>query len=53
MAQCTSRRRGQTLYDLRNHLAHRRLPDIDEALVQRVTWLRLDAIREQVRAALH
>lgn len=40
------------LYDLRNHLAHHRLPDIDEALVQRVTWLRLDGIREQVRAAL-
>lgn len=25
------------LYDPRNHLAHRRLPDIDEGLVQRVT----------------
>ncbi|MGH3097522.1 MAG: hypothetical protein ACRDMV_16185 [Streptosporangiales bacterium] len=41
------------LYDLRNHLAHHRLPDIDEALVQRVTWLRLEGTREQVRTALH
>ncbi len=26
------------LYDLRNHLAHSRLPDIDEGLVRRFTW---------------
>lgn len=32
------------LYDLRNHLAHSRLPDIDEALVQRFTWARLDSL---------
>lgn len=40
------------LYELRNHLAHHRLPDIDEALVQRVSWLRLDGVRRQVREAL-
>ena len=34
------------LYDLRNHLAHSRLPDIDEALVRRFTWTRLDALRD-------
>jgi hypothetical protein len=28
------------LYDLRNHLAHSRLPDIDESLVRRFTWTR-------------
>lgn len=28
------------LCDLRNHLAHSRLPDIDEALVRRFTWSR-------------
>ena len=33
------------LYDLRNHLAHSRLPDIDEGLVQRFTWARLDSLR--------
>ena len=32
------------LYDLRNHLAHSRLPDIDEGLVQRFTWARLDSL---------
>ena len=31
------------LYDLRNHLAHSRLPDIDESLVRRFTWSRLDS----------
>lgn len=40
------------LYDLRNHLAHQRLPDIDEALVRRTTWLRLDPLRDQVRTLL-
>lgn len=40
------------LYDLRNHLAHHRLPDIDDALVRRVTWLRLRGIAEQVRRTL-
>jgi uncharacterized protein with HEPN domain len=34
------------LYDLRNHLAHSRLPDIDEALVQRFTWARLDSLQD-------
>jgi hypothetical protein len=33
------------LYDLRNHLAHSRLPDIGEALVQRFTWARLDSLQ--------
>jgi hypothetical protein len=36
------------LYDLRNHLAHSRLPDIDEALVQRFTWARLDSLQTTV-----
>lgn len=36
---------GANLYDLRNHLAHSRLPDIDESLVRRFTWTRLDALR--------
>jgi hypothetical protein len=29
----------------RNHLAHSRLPDIDESLVRRFTWTRLDALQ--------
>jgi hypothetical protein len=33
------------LYDLRNHLAHSRLHDIDEALVQRFTWARLSSLQ--------
>jgi hypothetical protein len=33
------------LYDLRNHLAHSRLPDIDEGLVRRFTWARLDSVQ--------
>jgi uncharacterized protein with HEPN domain len=33
------------LYDLRNHLAHSRLADIDESLVRRFTWARLDSLR--------
>jgi len=33
------------LYDLRNHLAHFRLPDIDESLVRRFTWARLDSLQ--------
>ena len=33
------------LYDLRNHLAHSRLPDIDESLVRRFTWSRLDSLQ--------
>ena len=41
------------LYDLRNHLAHSRLPDIDEGLVRRFTWARqgslLTAVRELLR----
>ena len=36
------------LYDLRNHLAHSRLPDIDEGLVRRFTWSRLDLLRQTV-----
>jgi hypothetical protein len=36
------------LYDLRNHLAHSRLPDIDEGLARRFTWSRLDSLRETV-----
>lgn len=40
------------LYDLRNHLAHSRLPDIDEGLVQRFTWARLDSLQGIVRQLL-
>jgi hypothetical protein len=40
------------LYDLRNHLAHSRLPDIDEGLVRRFTWSRLDSLQETVRKQL-
>ena len=32
----------------RNHLAHSRLPDIDEGLVRRVTWSRLGSLRETI-----
>jgi hypothetical protein len=38
-----SDRTWANLYDLRNHLAHSRLPDIDESLVRRFIWTRLDA----------
>jgi hypothetical protein len=41
------------LYDLRNHLAHSRLPDIDEALVQRFTWARLDSLQATTEQHLH
>jgi hypothetical protein len=37
------------LYDLRNHLAHSRLPDIDENLVRRFTWTRLDTLQATTR----
>jgi hypothetical protein len=40
------------LYDLRNHLAHSRLPDIDEALVRRFTWSRVAPIRKTVQDQL-
>lgn len=40
------------LYDLRNHLAHSRLPDVDEALVQRFTWARTDALQASVHQLL-
>jgi hypothetical protein len=40
------------LYDLRNHLAHSRLPDIDEALVMRFTWSRTGPLMETVRGLL-
>jgi len=41
-------RTWSNLYDLRNHLAHSRLPDIDEGLVRRFTWSRLGSLRETV-----
>ncbi|MGI8577760.1 MAG: hypothetical protein ACR2KG_07540 [Nocardioidaceae bacterium] len=37
------------LYQLRNNLAHRRLPDIDEDEVWRMTALRPASLRGQVR----
>lgn len=40
------------LYQLRNHLAHRRLPEIDESRVRRATWMSTDQVRDQVRQAL-
>lgn len=40
------------LYDLRNHLAHSRLPDVDEGLVQRFTWARTDSLHANVRQLL-
>jgi hypothetical protein len=41
------------LYDLRNHLAHSRLPDIDEALVRRFTWSRVAPLRQTVHDHMH
>lgn len=40
------------LYQLRNKLAHRRLPDIDEDEVWRMTALRPASLRSQVRELL-
>lgn len=40
------------LYQLRNKLAHRRLPDIDEDEVWRLTALRPGPLRNQVRELL-
>ena len=40
------------LYDLRKHLARSRLPDIDEGLVRRFTWTRLDNLQATVRQHL-
>jgi len=40
------------LYQLRNKLAHRRLPDIDEDEVWRMTALRPASLRDQVRELL-
>lgn len=40
------------LYDLRNHLAHSRLPDVDEALVQRFTWTRTESLHDTVDTLL-
>jgi hypothetical protein len=45
-------RTWSNLYDLRNHLAHSRLPDIDEGLVRRFTWSRLDPLQESIRHQL-
>lgn len=40
------------LYDLRNHLAHSRLPDIDESLIRRFTWARLDPLQATIHQHL-
>ncbi len=40
------------LYDLRNHLAHSRLPDIDESLVRRFTWARLGSLQATIEHLL-
>jgi len=40
------------LYQLRNRLAHDRLPDIDEDLVWRMTRLRPSQLRQRVRELL-
>lgn len=50
--QVRANRTWANLYDLRNHLAHSRLPDIDEALVMRFTWARTDSLTEAVRRLL-
>jgi hypothetical protein len=44
-----SDRTRANLYDLRNHLAHSRLPDIDEGLVRRFTWSRLDSLCKTIQ----
>jgi uncharacterized protein with HEPN domain len=48
-----SDRTWANLYDLRNHLAHSRLPDIDESLVRRFTWSRLDSLQAITQHHLH
>jgi len=48
-----SDRTWANLYDLRNHLAHSRLPDIDESLVRRFTWARLDSLQATTQFHLH
>jgi len=40
------------LYELRNHLAHHRLPDVDDGRVRRITWLSTDQLRTQVQHLL-
>lgn len=40
------------LYDLRNHLAHSRRPDIDEAMVRHFNWSRTDSILHAVQEPL-
>lgn len=50
--QVRADRTWASLYDLRNHLAHSRLPDIDEALVMRFTWARTGSLQETVRSLL-
>lgn len=42
----------RALVELRNELAHRRLPDIDRDKIWRMTVLRPARLREQVRIAL-
>jgi hypothetical protein len=37
----------------RNHLAHSRIPDIDEGLVRRFTWSCLGSLRETIRHHLY
>ena len=48
-----SDRAWANLYDLGNHLAHSRLPDIDESLVRRFTWARLDSLQAITQHHLH
>jgi hypothetical protein len=40
------------LYELRNHLAHHRLPDVGDGRVRRITWLSTDQLRTQVQQLL-
>ncbi len=42
----------RALVELRNELAHRRLPDIDRDKIWRMTVLRPARLREQVQSAL-
>jgi len=43
---------GEPIYELRNHLAHHRLPDVDDGRVRRITWLSTDQLRTQVQHLL-
>lgn len=49
----TRRQPWRTLVELRNELAHRRLPDIDRDKIWRMTVIRPSRLRDQVRELLN